>query len=229
MMAEKCKQLFFAFCAAVFFCGCGVDKRTDTVPSATATRINEIHESLMRGGIGFRHVQETESTDRLFLDIQDENARRIAACRFGDSLLSLDLRSLDYRRRADSTCLYGEYICQCFRLMRKCDVEPSLAMDFLFEGLGRYKSACLDISTEECLAGESRAESRRRRECARTLRDSYRLTLSIFKRFWLPNLSRYLPPEFHDEFRRRLRAFELPPSRPASPPTAQSSGAGDGR
>lgn len=35
---------------------------------------------------------------------------------------------------------------------------------------------------------------------------------SFFEQVWLPNLSRYLPPEFHDEFHRRLKMFMLLPA-----------------
>lgn len=226
-MVKKCKRLVLVLIVSSLS-GCGGWNGEDKIPQVVVVRIDDICKSLMRGGVGFRHVQETASTDRLFLNIQDMRARHDAALRFGDGLLSVDVKSLDYKRREMATGLYGEYVCQCFRLMRKCNVEPSRAMDFLFEGLGRYRASCLDIQTGR-LEGESHAESQWRRECARKLRDDYRLTLSIFERFWLPKLSRYLPPEYHDEFRRRLKAFEIPEARPMARQSSQVSEAGEAR
>ena len=217
---------FVAF--GILLCaGCGA--RDGEVPKAFAQRMDTIRESLMRGGSGFLHLREFEATDRLFDELPEGASRRAAATAFGEMLLSLDLERLSYPCRGGTVHLYRKYLCQGLELMNKCGIDPRIAMDRYFEGLLKYRAACLGVSMEGQQTGESREEFRRRRECARELKDDYKLTLSIFERFWLPNLSRYFPPEFHDEFRRRLKAFELPPSRPASPQAAQSSGAGDGR
>lgn len=217
---------FVAF--GILLCaGCGA--RDGEVPKAFAQRMDTIRASLMRGGSGFPHLQEFEATDRLFDEMPEGVSRRAAATAFGEMLLSLDFSALPYRMRESATSLYAQYVCQCFKGMVRCGLSTRTAIESFFRGLGLYRDSCLTVPIVESVDGETLDETRARLYCARILRQDYEVRMSIFEQIWLPNLSRYLPPEFHDEFRRRLRAFELPPSRPASPPTAQSSGAGGGR
>ena len=204
-------------CGLLLVAGCGGQKVD--VPQEVVAHVDAICTSLMRGGAGFRHAQGAATTDRLFLDIPDAAVRRAAALHFGRRLLSVDLKSLAIHPRASVTGLFGDYICQCFRLMCKCGVEPSRAMDFFFKGFTRFRSSCLDVPAGPRREGESRREYRLRQYYARLFKEIYVYVLSIVQRFWLPNLSRYLPPEYHDEFRRRLKAFELPEASaaPAAP------------
>lgn len=207
--------------------GCGV--RDDVVPRAFAQRMDTIRESLMRGGGGFAHHKEFEATDRLFDGIPDGAARQAAALAFGDMLLSVDLSSLSYRMRESTTSLYALYVCQCFRNMERCGVSTRTAVEFFFRGLAAYRDSCLTVSSDEAVADESPVETRARRECARILRQDYELRMRIFAQIWLPDLSRYLPPEYHDEFRRRLKAFEIPEARPMARQAVQVSEVGDAR
>ena len=207
--------------------GCGV--RDDVVPRAFAQRMDTIRESLMRGGGGFAHHKEFEATDRLFDGIPDGAARQAAALAFVDMLLSLGLEKIPYQSRSETVHLYRKYLCQGLELMNKGGVSPRIAMNRYFEGLTKYRAACFGISMAGQQEGERREDYMRRRECARWLRNDYKLALSIFARFWLPNLSRYLPPEYHDEFRRRLKAFEIPEARPMVRQSSQVSEAGDAR
>ena len=122
-------------------------------------------------------------------------------------LLSFDLKGLPYRQREGATRIYREYLYLAFDIMKKCGVEPRVALEYYFKGLTKYRNSCIDISDRDILPGEVFEDSRWRRDCARKLKDDYKLTLSIFERFWLPHLSRVLPPDLHEEFRQRLKAF----------------------
>ena len=210
------KILLLLFCCLLLAAGYG---RTN-VPPEFAARIDVIGASLMRGGRGFLHVRESAETDRLFDAIPEGAGRRAAALAFGDMLLSARIAQLPYLLRESATGVYALYVCQCFKCMRRCGVSTRAAIEFFFKGLSVYRNSCLTIPTEKVLAGETPKETRNRLYCARILGQDYEMRMSIFKQIWLPNLSRYFPPEYHDEFRRRLKAFELPEASSAAPPPA---------
>lgn len=207
-------------CGLLLAAGCGEGDGRAKVPPAFAARIDAIGASLRRGGRGFPHREGFAETDRLFDAIPEGEDRRAAALAFGDMLLALDLGGiLPYPSRESSVILWQTYLNQSLELMNKGGVAPGMAMDRYFKGFSKYRDACLGVPTDGQRMGESRRDFISRYSCAYILRDHYKLALSIFRRFWLPNLSRYFPPEYHDEFRRRLKAFELPEASSASPPT----------
>lgn len=199
-------------CLLVPVIGCEKDRRDHLTPAAVESRIEAVHTSLMRGATGFCHVKEFETTDRLFDEISDKKMRRAAALAFSDMLLSIDLKGQPYQHRATATGLYRKYLYQSLELMNKAGVEPRDALERYFRGLSKYRDSCLDIPSEDRMPEESPEERRERRDCARKLKDDYRLALSIFERFWLPRLSQVFPPDLHDEFKRRLKDFSSLPS-----------------
>ena len=211
------KTLLLLLCCLLLAAGYG---RTN-VPPEFAARIDVIGASLMRGGRGFLHVREFAETDRLFDAIPEGAGRRAAALAFGDMLLALDLGGLSYLFKEGTVPLYLQYLDQSLYLMNRGGIAPGAAMDCYFKGLSKFRAVCLGVPTDGQRAGESRREFLDRRTCAHKLKEDYKLALSIFRRFWLPDLSRYFPPEYHDEFRRRLKAFELPEASAA--PDAPSS------
>ena len=216
----------------VIFClflvaGCKPAAREACVPEDVMTQNEVLHNCLMRGGVGFDHRKKQDVIRHCFIDIADADVRKMAAISFGVMLLSIDLKRLPYRQREGATRVYREYLYLAFDIMRKCGVEPRVALDYYFNGLSKYRDSCLDISDKDILPGEAFEDSRWRRDCARKLMDDYKLTLSIFERFWLPHLSRVLPSELHDEFRKRLNAFSALPSQ--SEDRSSASNATDGR
>ena len=189
--------------------GCSEGDGGAKVPPEFAARIDVIGASLMRGGRGFPHLEGFAETDRLFDAIPEGAGRRAAALAFSDMLLALDLGGiLPYPSREFSVSLYRKYLYQALELMNKSGVAPGMVMDRYFEGFSKYRDACLGVPSDGQRAGESRRDFIGRYSCACNLRDDYKLALSIFRRFWLPDLSQCFPPEYHDEFRRRLKAFE---------------------
>lgn len=200
-------------CLLVPVMGCEKARQDHLTPAAVEIRIEAVRSSLMRGATGFCHVKEFATTDRLFDEIPDEKARRAAALAFSDMLLSIDLKGQPYQHRETATGLYRKYLYQSLELMNKAGVEPRDALERYFKGLSKYRDSCLDIPAEDRMPSESPEERRERHDCARKLKDDYRLALSIFERFWLPHLSRVLLPDLHDEFRRHLKGFSSPPSR----------------
>ena len=218
-------RMVFVVCFAwglLLAAGCGGGNGRAKVPPEFAARIDAIGASLMRGGRGFLHMKEFAETERLFDAIPEGEGRRAAARAFGDMLLSARIAQLPYLLRESATGVYAPlYVCQCFNCMRRCGVSTRAAIEFFFKGLSVYRNSCLTIPTEKVLAGETPEETRNRLYCARILGQDYEMCMTIFKKIWLPDLSRYLPPEYHDEFRRRLKAFELPEA--SSAPAAPSS------
>ena len=199
------RTLLLLFCCLLLAAGYG---RTN-VPPEFAARIDVIGASLMHGGRGFPHREGFAETDRLFDAIPEGAGRRAAALAFSDMLLALDLGGiLPYPSRESSVILWQSYLNQSLELMNKGGVAPDMVMDRYFKGFSKYRDACLGVPVDGQRAGESRRDFISRYSCAYILRDHYKMALSIFRRFWLPNLSRYFPPELHDEFRRRLKVFE---------------------
>lgn len=217
----------YVACGLVPIAGCEKAEQKPLIPTAVESRIEAVHASLMRGATGFCHVREFETTDRLFDGILDGKTRRAAALAFSDMLLSLDLKGQPYQLRETATSIYRKYLYQSLELMNKGGVEPRDALERYFKGLSKYRDSCLNISVEDQMPGESREDYRARRDCACKLRDDFKLTLSIFERFWLPHLSRVLPSELHDEFKQRLKAFSALPSQ--SEDRSSASNATDGR
>lgn len=181
------------------------------MPNDVATQNEILRECLLQGGVGFDHRKGQDAVRRCYLDIADVEARKNAALSLGDMLLSVNLMELPFRQREGATRVYREYLYLAFEIMKECGVEPRIALDRYFNGLSKYRDSCLDISGADILSGETFEDSRWRRDCARKLKDDYKLALSIFERFWLPRLSRVLPSDLHDEFRRRLRSVMVSP------------------
>ena len=194
--------------------GCKPAEQEMRVPDDVVTQNDALRNCLLRGGEGFDHLKEQDAIRQRYIDIADADVRKSSALSLGATLLSIGLKRLPYRQREGATRVYREYLYLAFDIMKKCGVESRVALDYYFNGLSKYRDSCLDISDKDILPGETFEGARWRRDCARKLKDDYRLALSIFERFWLPNLSRYLPPELHDEFRRRLKAFSTLPAQP---------------
>jgi len=188
--------------------GCERANRTVRPPAIAVRRIETIHAALTQRGIQFKHLAEFEATDHLFDGISDGEARKAAAEAFGRMILSVDLQSLPLPFREVATSKYALYVCQCFKIMRRCGLPTRDAMEFFFHGLAKYRASCEDPSlAKPPQEGEDPDAARDRRTSARVLKEDYAARMSIFEQVWMPNLSRYLPDEFHDEFRRRLKAY----------------------
>lgn len=212
-MNKTARKIAFVTASILFLGGCGQEKRTVRPPAAIVQRVETIHTALTQRGSHFKHLAEFDATDRLFDEMTDGEERKAAAEAFGRMILSVDLQSLPLPFRESVTSKYALYVCQCFKIMRRCGIPTREAMEFFFRGLANYRASCEDPSLAmPPKEGERPDEARFRQSSARILKEDYVARMSIFEQVWLPNLSRYLPPEFHDEFHRRLKTFMLSPA-----------------
>ena len=222
-MNETARRIAFVTASVLLLGGCEQGNRTVRPPAAVVQRVEAIHAALTRQGSHFKHLAEFEATDRLFDGIADGKERKAAAEAFGRMILSVDLQSLPLPFRENVTSKYALYVCQCFKIMRRCGIPIREAMEFFFQGLANYRDSCEDPSLAmPPREGENIEDVRVRQASARILKEDYAARMSIFEHVWLPNLSRYLPPELHDEFRRRLKAFSSSPSQPEERPGARN-------
>ena len=214
-MNETARRIAFVTASVLLLGGCEQGNRTVRAPAAVVQRVETIHAALTQRGTHFKHLAEFEATDRLFDGIADGEERKAAAEAFGRMVLSVDLQSLPLPFREDVTPKYALYVCQCFKIMRRCGIPIREAMEFFFQGLANYRDSCEDPSLAMPPKEEENPDDARfRLSAARILKEDYAARMSIFENVWLPNLSRYLPPELHDEFRQRLKAFSSSPSLP---------------
>lgn len=218
---EKSAKIVFAMASVLLFGGCEQENRTVRPPASVVQRVETIHAALTQRGSHFKHLAEFEATDRLFDGIADSEERKAAAEAFGRMILSVDLQSLPLPFREIATSKYVLYVCQCFKIMRRCGIPTREAMAFFFRGLANYRDSCEDLSlAKPPKEGKNPDDARLRLSAARILKEEYSARMSVFEHVWLPNLSRYLPPELHDEFRRRLKAFSTLPDQPEGRPSA---------
>ena len=103
---------------------------------------------------------------------------------------------------------YPRYIAAVCWIMKKNGCPPELEMDFFFKALQKFRDACFSVPLAFWpLPGESRELCSARTTAARHLYGEYKNIMSYIRRFVLPELSKYLPPELHDEFKRRIEPF----------------------
>ncbi len=210
---KKSAKIIFAMATVLLFGGCEQENRTVRPPAAVVQRVETIHAALTQRGSHFKHLAEFEATDRLFDGIADSEERKAAAEAFGRMILSVDLQSLPLPFREIATSKYALYVCQCFKIMRRCGIPTREAMEFFFQGLATYRDSCEAPSLAmPPKGGENPDDARLRLSCAHILKEDYAAQMSVFEQVWLPNLSRHLPTEFHDEFRHRLKMFMLSPT-----------------
>lgn len=220
-------KIAFVTAGVLFLGGCEKENRTVRPPETVVRRVEAIHTALTRRGSHFKHLAEFAETDRLFDGIADREERKASAEAFGSALLSVDLQSLPLPFRENATSKYALYVCQCFKIMRRSDIPTREAMEFFFRGLAKYRDSCEDPSLSvPPKEGEAPDEAKSRLSSARILKEDYAARMSVFEHVWLPNLSRYLPPEFHDEFCRRLKAFMPPAARTGGTGQRQADGRG---
>ena len=222
-MNEPARKIAFVTAGFLLLGGCEQENRAVRPPAAVVQRVETIHAALTQQGSHYKHLAEFEATDRLFDGIEDSEERKAAAEAFGRMILSVDLQSLLLPFRETATSKYALYVCQCFKIMGRCGIPTREAMEFFFQGLANYRDSCEDPSLAmPPREGENPEDVRVRQSSARILKEDYAARMSIFEHVWLPNLSRYLPPELHDEFRQRLKAFSSSPSLPEERPDARN-------
>ena len=192
-----------------FVCvGCDRQQRDATVPSYIAEHVETIRRTLKYEGNRIDLNKTAESTMNMFCSISNKLQRIRAVKTYSDMLLAIDLKDLPCQTREWATSQYGSSVCHCFRIMRKCEVAPAESIDWFFTCLAKFKDLCQSISTVERLPGETMSESRLRHHYLRLYRSDYEYLISILRRFWIPQLSLYLPEEYHSEFVRRLNFLE---------------------
>lgn len=203
-------------------CNRSIDLNVDGIPQHVASHIDSIRVCLRRGGVGCDFLGEYENTIRLFCCLSNSTQQVNAAAAYAKMLRMIELKDLPYPLREGATLQYGRSVRQCFEIMRRCNVSPKESMDFLFDGLSKYKDSCYSVALDFKVPGETQKDARRRRECGLVLRDDCAMQLSYIKRSWIPNLSRCLPKEYHDEFVRRLDVLTV--SKKEAVPCAESAG-----
>jgi len=184
--------------------GCGRSRSSDALPECIDSRIASIREGLIRGGVGFDFLGESQNTVNLFVGLSNSVWQTQGARSYSQMLLAVDLVGMPYRVREGATCQYCKSVLECFWILRKCNVDPMASIEFLFASLIKYKESCLSVPTVDNLPGETHADRRKRRECARILRADYEIQMAYIRRSWLPHLSPWLPVEYHAEFTRRF-------------------------
>ena len=205
-------------------CNRSMGLSADGIPKHVASHIDSIRVCLRRGGVGCDFLGEYENTIRLFCCLSNSTQQVNAATAYAKMLRMIELRDLPYPLREGATLQYGRCVRQCFEIMRRCNVSPKESMDFLFDGLSKYKDSCYSVALDLNVPGETQKDARRRRECGLVLRDDCAMQLSYIRRSWIPNLSRCLPKDCHDEFVRRLDVLTV--SKMGTVPYADPSGTG---
>lgn len=201
----KFEIALISICLGSIVCiGCERLRQEARVPSYVEEHVMAIKRTLLCDVKGINLQVEAENTMNMFCSISN-SAQRIRAIRvYSNMLRAIDLSNMPYHAREWATGQYGSSVCHCFRIMRKCGVGPEESMDWFFSCLAKFKCLCLSIPNAEKVPGESMSESRLRRHYLRLFRSDYEYLISILRRFWIPQLSLYLPEEYHAEFVRRL-------------------------
>jgi len=199
----------FVLPALVYLCsGCDSSVSADRAAILRLSdEIQLIRESLTKNDIKYPHHELVARINERMSGISNKNNRAEGAYSYAQMLKNADIATLPYRRRSAAASLYGRHICFSFRLMMMNGVDPQDAMSVFFDCLFRYREACFSISAAARNPNERLDEYAQRQECARGMSDAYGYTVSVIKRFWLPNLSEYLPNVYHEEFRRRFESL----------------------
>jgi len=189
------------------FCGCGAEQSGEAIACIKfADEIKAIGEALVGERAKYPHQEIVTRINELMEGISNRTYRAAAACSYAQMLKDADLGALPYHKRGKAVMLYGRHVLFSFRVMIKNGVDPEEAMELFFACMEKYRAVCSSVSAGgEMTANERPDECTIRKECIREMKESYSYTVSIIRRFWLPSLSDYLPPEHHEVFKNRVR------------------------
>ena len=188
-------------------------------------RLREVCNNLNLGEPGIRPFREIGSRiDEWFSSVSNASLRAGLSLELSEMLLAVNLTNQPYRAvrqnatrsfpRLDVTASYPRYINVVCWIMKKNGCPPDFKMDFFFKALQKFRDACFSVPLAfDLLPGEDLELNSVRTTTARHLYSDYDYVMSYIRRFVLPELSKHLPPELHDEFKRRIEPFFDYPSK----------------
>lgn len=219
-MNSSCATLLLSV-MFLFACGCQQQEKEmpDVAVNVARAKFRHIKTSLNNGKTGvtnFFYVA-TEIAG-VISAVSNADRRAELALELSQMLLAVDLKNQPYlsprtngvafMQRERAAIVFYDYIFPVLGAMKDCGSSPNDRMEFFFNAILKYKDACFSVPVGwRRLPGESRETCSHRNNTAYTLWGDYQQRMSEIRRFMLPRLSVYLPPEFHDEFKRRIEPF----------------------
>ena len=220
------KQIFFAklvVAALLLIAGCR--RHDDVAYDETLERFCEVRNDLNAGGFGVGSLNEAGIIMNGWIScVSNASLRTKLSLELAKIILSVDLTNQPYRaagavvkRRFPRECItrdYPRYINAVCWIMKKNGCPPDFEMDFFLAALQKFRDSCFSVPIAfGTLSGESLELCSARTTAARHLYGEYDYVMSYIRRFVLPELSKYLPPELHDDFNRRIEPFFDYPSK----------------
>ena len=210
------------------FCGCWNHTQDDVVVESVRTRFAKIQESMSNGCVGMTNLfMIGREIDSWISCVSNASRRTELAMELSNIVLSVDLTNQPYVAffpngtryfmRENATTSYSEIIDATCWVMKNNKCSSRLVMEFLLLALQKYKDASFSIPLDFWpLPDESREVCSARRNCAGGAYSFYSATMKRIRRSLLPNRHPIFyvpPPEFHDEFKRRIEPFFDYPSK----------------
>ena len=217
------KTVFVIVVSLLLMSGCR--SRDDVAYDEALSRFREVRDDINAGGIGIRPLNEAGSImDGWISCVSNASLRAKLSHELSQIVLSVDLTNQPFRAvgaaakrsfpREWVTGDYPRYIAAVCWIMKKNGCPPELEMDFFFKALQKFRDACFSVPLAFWpLPGEDLELNIARTTAARNLYSDYDYVMSYIRRFVLPELSKHLPPELHDEFKRRIEPFFDYPSK----------------
>lgn len=210
---ELAKKICLLIVVTVAVCnnGCDLNQQNSNISSKRfADEIRMIRDSLTTEHSKYPHQQLVARLSGMLVSISNQTCRTEAVKQYATMLSEVELSSLPDCKKATSVRMYGEHVCFMFRILIENGVPPDDAMSMFFGCLEKYRSLCMVVPVFDKTTGESQSVYQTKVKCACALTDAYNYTISIIRQFWLPNLSDYLIPEYHDKFKCLIEPFLTP-------------------
>jgi len=213
------------FCACLLACGCQRQNNAESVAvEAVRVKFRHVQDCLGKGRTGVDSIHALGSQICGWMAcVSNATLRAELAMEFSEMVLAVDLKGIPYFSASDdgrrlqrefATYFFLDYVKALRLAMTESGCQPDVVMDFYFRAMHKFKDACFSIPYKfKMLPGENTDQFSARVDAAIKLQGLYEQTMSEVRRFMLPRLSEYFPPELHDEFRKRIEPFFDFPSR----------------
>jgi len=196
-----------ALSAIAQFTGCTEDSGSEQIVQLAQDKILQIKKGLAEGPLGFDHRENRLSMTVLVSEVSNVSQRIELANMYAKTIREVDFAKMTYQQREDSARCYFDHLTSLLKVMKLSACPPRQIVEVYFAGMSKFRDACLGVPLAAKGRDESVADYNWRRDCALKLYHEYAQRISEIKRFWLPELQKYLPDEVHDEYRCRIGPF----------------------